>query len=115
MVILRFIQTAFSELVHMAFVGVFRSLDDIDQFANPLFDGAYFPECNVIFVGLEKDFIVGIETLLMEQDGFLELRLLWNESIEDGLDFFCEHCFCRRASHRHVRIRGYPIHLQKLL
>ena len=49
--ILRFIQTAFPELVHMAFVSVFWSLDNKDMFANPLFDGAYFPECHVIFVG----------------------------------------------------------------
>ena len=41
----------------MAFVGVLGSLDNIDQFANPLFDGAYFPECHVAFVGLEKDVI----------------------------------------------------------
>ena len=99
----------------MAFVGVFRSLDNIDQFANSLFDGAYFPECNVIFVGLENDFIARIEIFLMGQDGFLELRLPWNEFIEDGLHFSREHCFCRRASHRQVRSRGYPINLQKLL
>ena len=99
----------------MAFVGVFRSLDNIDQFANSLFDGAYFPECNVVFVVIEKDFIVRIEIFLMGRDGFLELRLPCNESIEDGRDFSCEHCFCGRASHRRVRIRGYPIHQQKLL
>ena len=62
---LRFIQTAFPELVHVAFVGVFWSLDHIDQFANPLFDGAYFPECHVVFVGLEKNFIARIEMFLM--------------------------------------------------
>ena len=66
---------------------VFRSLYNIDQFANPLFDGAYFPECNVVFVGLEKDFRARIEMFLMGRDGFLELRLPWNEFIEDGLDF----------------------------
>ena len=71
----------------MAFVGVFRSLDNIDQFVNSLFDGAYFAECNVVFVGIEKDFIARIEIFLMGRDGFLELRLPWNESIEDGLDF----------------------------
>ena len=59
----------------MAFEGVFWSLDNIDQFANPLFDDAYFPECNVVFVGLEKDFITGIEMFLMGRDVFLELRL----------------------------------------
>ena len=75
---LRFIQTAFRELIHMAFVGVFWSLDYIDQFANPLFDGAYFPECDVVFVGLEKNFIARIEIFLMERDGFLELCLLDN-------------------------------------
>ena len=58
----------------MAFVGVFCSLDNIKQFANPLFDGAYFPECNV-FVGLERNFIARIEMFLMGRDGFLELRL----------------------------------------
>ena len=62
---LRFIQTAFPELGHMAFVDVFQSVDNIDQFANSLFDGAYFPECNVIFVGIEKDFIARIEIFLM--------------------------------------------------
>ena len=112
---LRFIQTGFPELVYMAFVGVFWSQDSIDQFANSLFDGAYFPECNVAFVGLEKDFITRIEIFLMGRDGFLELRLPWNEFVEDWLDFSCEHCFCRRTSHWRVRIRGYPIHLQKLL
>ena len=45
----------------MTSVGVFWSLDNIDEFANPLFDGAYFPECNIVFVGLEKDFIARIE------------------------------------------------------
>ena len=45
----RFIQMALPELFYMAFVGVFRSLDNIDQFAYSLFDGAYFPECNVVF------------------------------------------------------------------
>ena len=65
----------------MAFVGVFRSLDNVDQFANFLFDGAYFPECNVVFVGLEKDFIARIELFLMGSDGFLELRSPWNESV----------------------------------
>ena len=82
-----FIQTAFLELVHMAFVGVFWSLGNIDQFANPLFDGAYFPERNIVFVGLEKNFIARMEMFLMGWDGFLELRLPWNEFIEDGLDF----------------------------
>ena len=38
----RFIQTAFPELVYMAFVGGFWSLDNIDQFANPLFDGTIY-------------------------------------------------------------------------
>ena len=57
----------------MAFVGVFWSLDNIDQFANPLFDGAYFPECHVVFVGLEKNFIARIEMFLMGRVGFLEL------------------------------------------
>lgn len=99
----------------MAFVGIFRSLDNIDQFANSLFDVAYFPECYVVFVSLKKDFVARIKIFLRERDGFLELRLPWNEFIKDGLDFSCEHCFCRRASHRRVRIRGYPIHLQKLL
>ena len=89
----RFIQTAIPELVHVAVVGVFWSLDNIDQFANPLFDGAYFPECNVAFVGLEKNFIARIEMFLMGRDGFLELCLPWNEFIEDGFDFSCEHCF----------------------
>ena len=93
----------------MEFVGVFRSLDNKDQFTNPLFDDAYFPECNVVFVGLEKDFIARIEMFLMGRDGFLKLRLRWNEFIEDG------HCFFRRASHKRVRVRAYPIHLQKLL
>ena len=109
---LRFIQTTFPELVHM---GDFRSRNNIDQFVNPLFDGAYFPECHVVFVGLEKNFIARIGTFLMGWDGFLELCLPWNEFIEGGLDFSCEHCSCRRASYRRVRIRGYPIHLQKLL
>ena len=99
----------------MAFVGVFWSLDNIDQFANPLFDGAYFPGCNVVFVGLEKDFITRIKILLMGRDGFLELRLPWNEFIEDGLYFSGKLCFRRRASHGRIWIRGYPIHLQKLL
>ena len=76
----------------MAFVVGFWFQDNIDQFANPLFDGAYFPECNV-FVGLEKDFIARKEMLLMWRDGFLELCLPWNEFIEDGLDFSCEHGF----------------------
>ena len=49
----------------MAFVGVFWSLDNIDLFANPLFDGAYFPECNDVFVGFEKYFIAKIEMFLM--------------------------------------------------
>ena len=89
---LRFIQTAFPELVHMAFVGVFWSLDNIDLFANPFFDGAYFPECNVVFVEPEKNFIARKEMFLMGRDGFLELYLPWNEFIEDGLDFSCEHC-----------------------
>ena len=71
----------------MAFVGVFRSLDYLYRFANSFFDGAYFPECNVVFVGLEKDFITRIETFLMGQESFLELRLPLNGSIEDGLDF----------------------------
>ena len=79
------------------------------------FDGAYFPECNVVFVALEKDIIARIEIFIMERDGFLELRSPWNESIEDGRDFSCKHCFYRWASHRCVRIWGYPIHLQKLL
>ena len=70
----------------MAFAGVFWSLDNIDLFTNPLFDGAYFPECNV-FVGLEKDFVARIEIFLIGRDGFLENRLPWNESIKDGLDF----------------------------
>ena len=84
---------AFPELVNMEFVGVFWSLDNIDQFANPLFDGAYFPECHVVLVSLEKNFIARIEMFLMRRDGFLELCLPWNEFIEDGLDFSCEHCF----------------------
>ena len=99
----------------MAFVGIFRSLDNIDQFDNPLFDGAYFPKCNVVFEGFEKDFIARIEIFLMGREGFLELRLPRNESSEDELDFSCEHCFCRRAFHMRVRIRVYPIHLQKLV
>ena len=81
---------AFPELIHMAFVGVFWSLDNIDQFANPLIDGAYFPECHVVFVGLEKNFIARIEMFLMGQDGSLELFLPWNEFIEYGLDFSCD-------------------------
>ena len=48
-----------------------QSLYNIDQFANSLFDDAYFPECNVVFVGLEKDFIARIEVFLMGRDGFL--------------------------------------------
>ena len=90
----------------MAFVGIFWSLDNIDLFANPLFDGTYFPKCHV-FVCLEKGFIARKEIFLMGRDGFLELCLPWNEFIEDGLDFSCEHSFCRRASYRRVRIRGY--------
>ena len=39
----------------MVFVGVLWSLDNIDQFTIPLFDGAYFQECHVVFVGLEKN------------------------------------------------------------
>ena len=89
---IRFIQTAFPELVHRVFVGVFWSLDNIDQFANHVFDGADFPECYV-FVGLEKNFIAWIGTFLMGRDGFLELCLPWNEFIEDRLDFSCERCF----------------------
>ena len=108
---LRFIQTAFPELVHMMFVGVFWSLENIDQLANPLFDGVHFPECIVVFVGLEKDFIARIEMFLMGRDSFHELCFPWNEFIEDRLDFSCEHSFCRRASHWRVRIRDY---LQKL-
>ena len=77
----------------MAFVGVFWSLDNIDRFANPLFDGAYFPECNVIFVGLENVFIARKEMFLIGRDGFLELHLPWNESIEDELDFSCKQLF----------------------
>ena len=96
----------------MAFVGVFWSLDNIDQFANPLFDGAYFPECNVVFVGLEKDFIARIESFLWSETVFLDLACRgMSLSKTDSR----EHCFCRRASHRRVRIRGYPIHLQKPL
>ena len=83
---LRFIQTAFPELVHMAFVDVFWSLDNIDQFANLLPDGAHFPKCPFVFVGLEKNFIARIEMFLMGRDGFLEICLPWNELIEDGLD-----------------------------
>ena len=105
---LRFFQTAFPELVHMAFVGVFRSLENIEQFASSLFDGAYFPECNVVFVGLEKNFIARKEMFLMGRDSFLEFRVQWNESIKDGL-------FLRTLLHRRVRIRGFPIPLQKLL
>ena len=90
---LRFIQTAFPGLFHMVFVGVLWSLDNIDKFANLLLDGAYFPECQVVFVGLEKNFIARIEMFLMGRDGFLELCLPGNEFIEDGLDFSCEHCF----------------------
>ena len=63
---------------------------------NPLFDGAYFPECHVVFAGLKKNFIARIEMFLMEWDGFLELCLPWNEFIEDGLDISCEHCFSFR-------------------
>ena len=77
----------------MAFVDVFWCLDNIDQFANPLFDGAYIPEFYVVFVGLEKNFIARIEMFLMGRDGFLELCLPWNEFIEDGLDFSYEPCF----------------------
>ena len=55
--------------------GCFRPLDNIDQLANSLFDGAYFPECNVIFIDLEKDFIARIEIFLMGRESFLELRL----------------------------------------
>ena len=73
--------------------GCFWSLDNIEQFANPLFDGVYFPECNVVFVGLEKDFIAKKEKFHMGRNGFLELCLPWNEFIEDGLDFSCKHCF----------------------
>ena len=73
--LLKFIQRAFPELVNMAFVGVFWSLDNIDQFANPLFDGAYFQECHVVFVGLEKSIIARIEMFLMGRDGFLKLCL----------------------------------------
>ena len=51
------------------------------------FDGAYFPECHVVLVGLEKDFIARKEMFLMGRDGFLELCLPWNEFIEDGLIF----------------------------
>ena len=76
----------------MAFVGVFWSLHNIDQFANSLLHGAYFPECHV-FVCLEKNFIARIEMFLIRRDGSLELCLPWNEFIEDGLDFSCEHCF----------------------
>ena len=65
-----------------AFVGVFWSLDNTDQFANPLFDGAYFPECHVVFVDLEKNFTARIEMFLMVRDGFLELCLPWNKFIE---------------------------------
>ena len=90
---LRFIQMAFPELVHMTFVGVFWTLENIDQFATPFFDGAYFPEYHVVFVGLEKDFNARKEMCFMGRDGFLELRLPWNEFIENGLDFSCEHCF----------------------
>ena len=52
-----------------------------------------FPECHVVFIGLEKNFIARIEMFLMGWDDFLELRLPRNEFIEDGLDFSCEHCF----------------------
>ena len=77
----------------MVLVGDFWSLDNIDQFANPSFDGAYFPNCNVVFVGLEKNFITRIEIFLVGRDGFLELCLPWKEFIEDELDVFCEHFF----------------------
>ena len=90
---LGFIQTAFPQQVHMAFVGVFWSLDNIDQFAHPLLDGVYFPECHVFFVGLEKIFITRIKIFLIVRDDFLEHCLQWNEFIEDGLDFSCEHFF----------------------
>ena len=43
----------------------FWSLDNIDQFANPLFDDAYFPEYHVVFVGFEKKFIARIEMFRM--------------------------------------------------
>ena len=91
-------KTAFPELVHIALVGVFWSLDNIDQFANSLLDGAYFPECHVVFVGLQKNFIARIEMFLMGRNGFLELCFPWNEFVEDGIDFSGELCFCRRAS-----------------
>ena len=55
----------------MAFVGVFWSLDNIDQFANPLLDGAYVPECNFVFVGLEKKFIARIECSLWGETVFM--------------------------------------------
>ena len=80
-------------------MGVFRYLDNIDQFSISLFDGAYFPEYNVVFVCLEEDFIARIEIFLMGRDDFLELRLPWNQLTEDGLDFSCAHCFYKRASH----------------
>ena len=60
----------------MAFVGVFWSLDNIDQFANPLFDDAYFPECHVVFVGLDKDLIAR-----------KEFFFLWAETV--FLNFAC--------------------------
>ena len=72
---LRFIQTAFPELVHMAFVGVFWSLDNIDEFANPLFGGTDCSERHDVFAGLEKNFIARIEMFFMGQDGFLEPSL----------------------------------------
>ena len=68
----------------MVCLGVFL-VPNIDQFANPLFDGVYFSEWHVGFVGFEKNFIARIEMFLMGKDGFLELRLPWNEFIEDGL------------------------------
>ena len=94
----------------------FLSLDNIFQFANSLFDGVPFPECHAVFVSLENNFIARKEMFFFYgARRFLKLCFPWNEFIEDGLDFSYEHCFCRRASHGCVRIRGYPIHLQKLL
>ena len=77
---LRFFQTPFPELVHMAFVGVFRSLYNIDQFANSLFDSAYFPECNVVFVGLWNDFDLDMLQVFSEVRGSGRKKNLRNHS-----------------------------------